>query len=149
VNQYNKYFKTLNLGKKPGVKNKRYPLPWEDHVAAPSRVYVKERTKGFLDWGGLVGLLDKFSEDYAKFSALPECPQERERLRERGEICEKLAAKLYKLHETGYGLPERICACGQAYVAKWKQFCAPCAKKQRRASNLKAKRRQRAKAKAA
>jgi hypothetical protein len=145
---HNEYLQSLNLGKKPGARRK-YPLSWEDNKALPSRAYVKERPKGFLDWGGLVELLDKACEDYLKFSALSECPQERERLIERGEIANKLADKLYQLHEAGFGLQERICVCGQAYLAPHKQLCAGCRKKQRRASDLKAKRKQRAKTKAA
>jgi hypothetical protein len=145
---HNEYLQSLNLGKKPGPRRK-YPLSWEDNKALSSRATVKERPKGFLDWGGLVEWLDKARGDFLKLAALSECPQERERLKERGETANKIADKLYQLHEAGYGLPERICVCGQAYVAPGKQLCEGCREKNRRASNRKAKLKQREKAKPA
>jgi hypothetical protein len=116
-----------------------------DKETCSSTVFVAQRPKNFVDWGGMVSLLDTFGQDCIKFYEQAGSPEERDRLLKQGKLCDEFAAKLWHLHEAGEGLPRRICLCKQAYVAKGKRFCLGCAKERRRISNLEAQRKWREK----
>jgi hypothetical protein len=131
---------THNMGKKPVGENTPYPMSLEDRETCLSRVYVRERPKGFIPFEGYIALTDKAARLLMEGGSQEECVQ-------MGKLLHRLGDKFWKLHQNGEGLPQRICECKRGYIPKRGRYCKQCVQEKRRTTWKNEKNRQREKVK--